>query len=191
MSFSIIIPTVGRPSLSRTLYSCLRQMHADDEIIVVTDGPCPEAFDIVRLIQNGLIDPFQLDYIVGEYTKNYGNAQRNRGMEVARQDYLMFIDDDDIYVPNALDAVRQTISYNPQVPLLFQFVDRNGARIWHKMELVEGNVGTPCIVVPNISEKLGEFGARYEGDFDFIKKTCELWDNTHVWVPRVIVDCRP
>lgn len=190
MSFSIIIPTIGRPSLEHTLLCCLMQLKPEDEIIIVTDGPCAEAFEIIRKWQDAWDNPSQIDYIVGEYTHTWGHAQRNRGMEVARNEYLMFIDDDDTHVPGALEAVRQTISYNPNVPLLFQFLDKNGARIWHTMELREGNVGTPCIVVPNVKEKLGEWGSRYEGDFDFIKQTCELWGNTHIWVPRIIVDCR-
>jgi len=57
--------------------------------------------------------------------------------------------------------------------------------------LIQGNVGAPCIVTPHVPGLLGTWGDRYEGDFDFIKSTMDLWGGEPDWRDDVIAICRP
>ena len=92
---STIIPTINRPTLSRTVYSVLDQQleAADFEVIVVNDSglPLPEMdwmhSDRVRVIDTN---------------RRERSVARNTGAAIAKGMYLHFLDDDDLLLPTAL-----------------------------------------------------------------------------------------
>jgi len=97
MFCSTVIPTIGRPTLSRAVYSVLDQAFtADDfEVIVVNDSgqPLPEMdwqySERVRVIDTN---------------RRERSVARNTGAAIARGTYLHFLDDDDFLLPGALEA---------------------------------------------------------------------------------------
>lgn len=93
---SIIIPTYRRvPELRRAVESALTQTHKRLEVIVVADGPDAEA----RAALEG-IDP-RLRYI--ELETNRGPAEaRNAGVRASRGEWLTFLDDDDMILPEMI-----------------------------------------------------------------------------------------
>jgi glycosyltransferase involved in cell wall biosynthesis len=94
MYCSIIIPTVGRSSLTRAVESVLQQRlpEEDFEVIVVNDSgkPLPEAdwqtFEQVQVINTN---------------KRERSVARNTGAAAAKGKYLHFLDDDDWVMPGA------------------------------------------------------------------------------------------
>ena len=94
MFCSAIIPTIGRPTLSRAVQSVLSQNLPDGEfeVLVVNDSgaPLPEAdwqqAENVRIINTN---------------QRERSIARNTGAAVARGQYLHFLDDDDWLVPGA------------------------------------------------------------------------------------------
>jgi len=187
MSLSIIVPTCGRASLKRTLLSISPQLEDGDEVIVVGDGPQPQAESICAEFGPCV------EYLDGVISHCYGNRQRQQGMTLATGDYLMFCDDDDVLVPNALTIVRKSASLWPGRPMLFQFIDRNGLVLWQRPIVTQGNISTAQIVFPNRPEYLGNWGDRYEGDLDFIQSTLAKWpggESVLVWRPNILADCR-
>jgi hypothetical protein len=44
-----------------------------------------------------------------------GNAQRDYGMEQARGDYFLFLDDDDVFTPGAIGLIRPELNGYPTV----------------------------------------------------------------------------
>jgi glycosyltransferase involved in cell wall biosynthesis len=97
MFCSTVIPTIGRSTLSRAVYSVLDQTFtADDfEVIVVNDSgqPLPEMdwqySERVRVIDTN---------------RRERSVARNTGAAIARGRYLHFLDDDDFLLPGALEA---------------------------------------------------------------------------------------
>jgi hypothetical protein len=97
MFCSTVIPTIGRPTLSRAVYSVLDQTFtADDfEVIVVNDSgqPLPEMdwqySERVRVIDTN---------------RRERSVARNTGAAIAKGRYLHFLDDDDLLLPGALEA---------------------------------------------------------------------------------------
>src|SRR5919108_3058002 len=85
---SIIIPTIGRSTLDRSVLSVLDQdfTQADFEVIVVNDSgqPLPEA---------GWHHSAQVHII--NTNRRERSFARNSGAAIARGDYLGFLDDDD------------------------------------------------------------------------------------------------
>ncbi len=95
---SVVIPTYNREDLvGRALKSVLRQTCRELEVIVVDDG----STDATPRIMAGVADP-RVRYEVLE--GNYGGAHaRNVGIELARGEYVAFLDSDDYWLPDKLD----------------------------------------------------------------------------------------
>jgi glycosyltransferase involved in cell wall biosynthesis len=93
---SIVIPTYNRGRfLGEAVASALAQTYRDHEIIVVDDG----STDNTREIASGF--PPEVRYFRQE---NQGvSAARNRGIELARGEYVCFLDSDDMLLPEALE----------------------------------------------------------------------------------------
>lgn len=181
---SIIIATIGRPSLRTTLLSLQGHLKQMDEVLVMGDGDPAGAADM--LAESGL--PGRYIPVDGP-NNNFGHTPRNIGMELAQGTHLMFIDDDDFYLSFAMDDVRRAIRKNPDRPLIFKML-RPGPKfrdmLWTTREVREGNVSTQMIVAPNIPEKLGQWGNRYQGDFDFIESTLKHYPAGPVWREEVL-----
>lgn len=187
MTLSIIIPTCGRASLRRVLESCVSQCEVGDQVVVVGDGIQPNAETICRDFGLTVL------YADGIETHCYGNRQRQAGIAMATGEYLLFIDDDDVYTPGALQVVREAIVKWSDRPMLFRFIDKNGAVLWRDPVVREANVSTQQIVLPNRFSRFGVWGDRREGDYDFIRSTLNKWpggDQAVVWRPNILADCR-
>ena len=183
MSFNIIIPTLGKPTLRNTLSSLECQLSDNDRVTLVGDGPQPDA-DKVAL-------EFGVDYLECPVSRDAGFI-RNYTMPLIKEDYLLFMDDDDIYLPGALDTIRKKIQQNPGRPLVFKMVLPDRHIIWRTPRVKFGNVSTQMIVVPNIPEKLGKWGKIRGTDFAFLQSTEKLYPpNSIVWCDEIICFCRP
>ena len=120
----------------------------------------------------------------------WGDPQVNYGISQAKGDYLVFIDDDDIFPGDALANIRRAIRGEPR-PLMFKFCSKRYGTLWQEKELRIGFIGGHEFVVPNQPEKLGEWSDSYEGDFDFIVSTLEKWpEDSLVWRPEIIALAR-
>lgn len=167
MSLSIIVASSGRPTLARALESASSQMVPGDELLLSVNDNAP-----------------------------WGHAARNELMSRATGQALVFLDDDDAYLPGGLDAVRAALADEPGRVHLFKMrygasSAAPGAEVWTVRELVEGQVSTQTIVAPNYDVCLGRWGDRYAGDFDFVVSTCELHSHEPIWHEDVIAVYRP
>ncbi|MCD6599969.1 MAG: glycosyltransferase family 2 protein [Dehalococcoidia bacterium] len=98
---SVIIPTFRRPDLlKRAIKSVLEQTFQDFEIIVVDDNNPGE----IEIQTHEIVRDFndeRLRYVPHEINK--GNAAaRNTGINLAKGEYVAFLDDDDIFLPQKL-----------------------------------------------------------------------------------------
>jgi len=190
---SIIIPTISRPTLRRTLLSI--RTTSNTEVLVIGDGKQPLAKAICKELKGEV--PYNLYYFRGPSTDNWGNEQRNLGMDKAQGDYLMFIDDDDIYTPDAFKSINRAVSDNPGKPIIFRMLDWHGNRyiLWRKRKVSLGNIGTPMVCLPHNVNRLSKWpeGSKdYGSDFHFIHSTLIKWPKKAiVWVEDCIVICRP
>lgn len=127
---SIVIPTPGRPSVKRAAASALDQMLPGDELIVVYDN-----------------------------TGDWGSTPRNRGIEAATGTHITFLDDDDVYVPGALAAIREFAHEHPGRIGIFQMNRGVYGLAWRIPDPDYMNTASGMLVVPNIPDKVGRFGA--------------------------------
>lgn len=148
MSISIIIPTIGRTSLSQTLRSLVHQVHSEDEIIVVGDG---QLRDVPSLCDFWKIRGVSLQYFEVWRSGSYvGTEQRDFGISKATGQWLAFLDDDDIYTRDALALMRPQLLAVMSKPHIFQmqYTNRQGKKLWDGKHFRICNIGTPMFVVP-------------------------------------------
>ena len=131
---SIIVPIYGvEQYLRKCVDSLLAQDYDDYEIILVDDGSpdsCPQICDeYVERAKSGADVPLTSDiqhqtsgFITVIHRENGGlSAARNTGIEVARGEYLMFVDSDDYLEPNVLGALMAQIERDNLDVLRFRY----------------------------------------------------------------------
>lgn len=109
--FSVIIPLFNKAEyVERTLNSVLLQSFDDFEVIIVNDGSTDNSLKIA--------ESFTDDRIVIYSKDNKGvSTARNYGVTKATSNYIAFLDADDIWKPNHLDALHNLIVDMPSCAL--------------------------------------------------------------------------
>jgi hypothetical protein len=116
-------------------------------------------------------------------------------MARATRKTLLFIDDDDEYVPTAFGLVRSAASSNPGKIVIGQMQHRSRGVIWKERKIEIGNVSTQMFIIPNIKGQLGFWVPMQGGDFAFIDDTVNRWPGEWasrvVWLPQVLAVHHP
>ena len=162
-TFSIIVGTAGRKTLERTLKSITSQLEPGDELFLLRDD-----------------------------SGDAGDTPRNETMHRAAGSHLLFMDDDDVYVPGAFAKMRHFADENPGRIGIFRIEYTTGPKRWRVPELKNRNVSTQILLVPNVPGKLGvwEHRGTIHGDYTFIEETARL-QGEPVFVDEVTVRVRP
>lgn len=105
MLFSIIIPVYNAEnSLDRCICSILEQSWQDWEVILINDGSTDNSGKIIDRFAD--ID----DRIHSVHKQNSGQLlARRSGIEIAKGEYLLFLDSDDFWHPECLSVLEKTI----------------------------------------------------------------------------------
>lgn len=188
-SITIIVPTLGRPTLHATLGSFAESLTDEDQVVVVADGALRSVREIVEDFDfhyNGeWIYHWRADFPAG----NWGHPLRNNILNWGIQtDYVWTIDDDDAAAPGALDALRS--AEGPWTIFRMQFGPghpANGITCWREPYLRYGDIGTPMILARPCAAR---FGNRYEGDWDYAQELQAEYGDP-AWDERVIALIRP
>ncbi len=122
---SIVVPTFNRAALlPATIAAIAAQRYGDWELIVVDDGGTDDTHARVRECTGGLPQP-----IVYVWQPNAGaGAARNRGIELARGEFVAFCDSDDLWLPHHLAAAIDGLRAAPELDALY------GAACWVELE---------------------------------------------------------
>jgi len=194
---SVIVPTVGRPSLARTLRSLLQQRSALPwELILVGDvhaGTYAETLRGVPGVLTGLTGVTYVEHDGGLHA--WGHPQRNHGATIAIGRYLAWLGDDDLYLPGAFDAIHRAILASPEPRVhLFRWIAPWRGILWETPGVLQqDHIDAENVVCPNVPDKLGTWTNRYQGDYDFIAETVANWGGVErvVWRPEVIAQAQP
>ena len=113
---TFIIPTIGRDTLKRTLESLIHLSNSRWNAIVIFDG-----IDIIRYVEDDRIQYLKIDKIG---FKNCAGEVRNHGMKYVTTEWIGFVDDDDILLPNYVDSLLLELHKNPDV-IIFRMAEHN------------------------------------------------------------------
>ena len=107
---TFIIPSIGRPTLSRTIESLKNLNDPNWKAIIVFDGIEPTFYPDDSRVTICAVQK------QGYY--NCAGCVRNQGIKLVRTRWVGFVDDDDILLPNYIDAFRRQLHRNPDVIIL-------------------------------------------------------------------------
>lgn len=180
---SVIIPTYNRRDyVQEAIDSVLAQTFTDYEIIVIDDGSTDGTGEALRARYG--------DRIHYEWQGNQGESvARNRGIELARGEYIAFLDSDDLWLPEKLEKQVAYLDAHLDTGAVFcqsLIIDSEG-NPWpsnqilgldiHTEDLILDNllcnniISAPMILLVrrNIINKVGGFDTsiRYGEDWDF------------------------
>ncbi len=153
---SVIIPTYNRCNLLiEAVDSVLSQTYDNYELIVVDDGSTDETPSLMPDYNP------RIRYI---WQDNQGeSAARNRGMALARGEYIAFLDSDDLWLPEKLSFQVPILQENGEIGLVFclaQRIDADGiiipgvplsykrcGNVMSLLDVLSGNPFPPCSVL--------------------------------------------
>lgn len=166
---SVVIPTYNCGGLIReTLESVVAQNYAKLEVIVVDDGSTD---DTPRIVES-----FGSDKVRYIRQANSGGPSRprNRGIQVARGQYIALIDSDDIMLPGKIACAVALLDQEPDLGFIFtNFVKFDESRgpypgafldtYEHFKSLPKKEVGKACYVIRAAAAYDGLISENYVG----------------------------
>nr|WP_290223443.1 glycosyltransferase [Trichocoleus desertorum] len=113
----MIIPAFNsEKTIRETIDSVLHQTLNDFEIIVINDGSQDSTLEVAASISDFRLKIFS-------YSNAGVSASRNRGLTHASSDYIAFLDADDLWTPDKLEAQLQVLQGNPGAGVAYSWTD--------------------------------------------------------------------
>jgi glycosyltransferase involved in cell wall biosynthesis len=114
---SVIIPAYNaQKTIQDTIESVLNQTITDFELIVIDDGSQDSTFKTVSAISDPRLKLFS-------YSNAGVSASRNRGLAQANSEFISFLDADDLWTPDKLEAQLRALDANPQAAVAYSWTD--------------------------------------------------------------------
>ncbi|HTO14172.1 MAG TPA: glycosyltransferase family 2 protein [Edaphocola sp.] len=112
MKISVVIPMFNAArTIVSTVHSCLQQTLVPIEIIIVDDNSLDESCNIVTQNFEDQISLIRLETNLGP------SAARNKGWDIAKGDYVAFLDSDDTWHPQKLEIFNKIIKEEKNIDL--------------------------------------------------------------------------
>lgn len=117
MKLSIIVPIYNVVDyLQKCVQSLIHQNYSDYEIVLVDDGSTDGSSELAELIHH------QYSRVVLVHQENKGlSSARNMGVNIAKGDYVVFVDSDDFWEPNVLESLMRTVDEDDLDVLRFDY----------------------------------------------------------------------
>jgi glycosyltransferase involved in cell wall biosynthesis len=124
---SVITPTYNRASLlPLAVRSVLEQTHANLEMIVVDDGSTDDTPRVLEALRtDGRV-------ITHRQTNSGQSVARNAGLQLARGNFVCFLDSDNLWFPDKLERQLAYLAEHPEIDVCYgemQRIDENGTVI--------------------------------------------------------------
>ncbi len=193
---SVVIPLYNHEKyIAEAVYSVLGQSFTDFELIVINDGSSDGSENVIREIKDERIRYFFQD--------NQGASKAiNRGIGLARGEYVSILNSDDVYDPKRLEECLRTLKTDLSLSAVFthlECIDAKGNFIKHlrgaeenwadhtpetsfkgenniALDLLAGNFLTTTSNLfcrKTVFDSLGNFSdLRYAHDYDFFLRLC-------------------
>lgn len=175
---SVIIPAYNAErTIAETIQSLQRQTCSDFELIVINDGSTDRTLDVLESLQEPRLKVYS-------YENGGLPTARNRGMARATGEYLSFIDADDLWTRDKLEAQVQALHSHPEAGVAYSwtaFINEHSEYIYSREPMYyEGNV-YPHLLLSNFISSGSNIMVRRSlaeqvGEFDPTLRSAEDWD---------------
>ena len=127
---SVVLPVFNAEKYLRSsLVALVEQSEHPDELVIVDDGSTDDSLKII----DEFVFPFPV--IVHSQENQGPGPARNTGIDLATQDYVYFLDSDDMLAPDAIERFKQVFEDEPEVECVLISGD---------LFLDEGNIDRSC-----------------------------------------------
>jgi glycosyltransferase involved in cell wall biosynthesis len=168
--FSIITVVLNSGKfLQETISSLAKQTCKDFEYIIIDGGSSDNTLNIIKDNSN------LIDYWISEQDQGIYDAF-NKGMSVAKGEYIGIINSDDIYTPDALSIIKKYIIQNNNVDFIFGSVKKHwGILHGYKPQKIKYSWGfysshsTGFFIKRESAKKVGIYNIKYKfhADYDY------------------------
>lgn len=111
---SVVLPTYNRAHfIGQAITSVLNQTYENIELIVVDDGSTDDTDGVIRTFNDERLRYAKLPRNVGR------SAARNKALEIARGEFIAFLDSDDYFLPGKLEQQVNFLSKNPNFHMVY------------------------------------------------------------------------
>jgi glycosyltransferase involved in cell wall biosynthesis len=116
---SVIIPVLNmRRFLADAVESVYAQTVPDWELILVDDGSDDGSLELE--LDYASRDPARIRVLAPQAADIHGaSATRNRGLKIARGEFIAFLDADDVWLPEKLEHQRNRLAEHPNAAMTF------------------------------------------------------------------------
>ena len=174
---SVIIPAYNaEKTIIDTVNSVLKQTFLDWELIVINDGSTDKTLELLLAVNDARLKVYS-------YPNGGLSIARNRGINLAKGEYISFLDADDLWTPDKLELQLAVLKNQPEAGLAYSWIysmDEKGESFLpgHSVYF-EGNVyaplllnnfivnGSNCLVSRQALESVGEFDSSMDGTADW------------------------
>ncbi|MFY9221885.1 MAG: glycosyltransferase family A protein [Blastocatellia bacterium] len=169
LKISVIIPVFnGEKYIKEAINSVLEQTFQDFEIIVIDDGSTDKTEEIVK--------SFPTSKIHYEKQVNKGvAAARNGGVELAKNDWIAFLDADDLWVKNKLELQINAFLNNQTLDIILGQVEHfyspelsleKQTKLYCPKEIQPGFLPSTMLVKKEVFDRVGLFETKWKiGEF--------------------------
>lgn len=106
----------GSETIAETIKSVINQSFTDWELIIINDGSQDATLDVINSISDSRIQVFS--------HANSGQAfSNNRGLSLAKGEYISFIDADDLWTTDKLKDQLKSLQNNPEAAVAISWTD--------------------------------------------------------------------
>ena len=194
---SVVIPTYNRADyILEAIESVMSQTYRDFEIVVVDDGSTDDTAAIIRAEFS--------DKVIYHYQPNRGVSHaRNTGINIAKGNWIAFLDSDDEWLPEKLQVQLKTLQKHPDHQFCHtnEIWIRNGVRV---NSMVKHNKSggyifdkclALCVISPSsvlmrksIFQQIGMFDENLPAceDYDYWLRYCSRYPVLYVDTPQLV-----
>lgn len=108
---SLIIPTFSRPHLLPRCVESARKAGTGIEVVVVDDASSDETASVCQALRD-------IKYVRLHSNRGVAGA-RNEGVAASTGEYIGFLDDDDLRLPNSIDAQIRVLEAHPEAGMVY------------------------------------------------------------------------
>lgn len=148
MKFSIVIPLYNKQNCIReTLRSVFNQSYTDFEVLVVDDGSTDGSLDVVKEFNDERLR-------IIEKTNSGVSATRNEGIRAAANEWIAFLDADDIWTSFHLETLVKVHNQHPKAEVLCSNYEKfsSNENYVDKLEKIEQKM--TCFIVKDFYLRL-------------------------------------
>ncbi len=175
--FSIIVPTFNRASyIENAIQSVLGQTYEEWELVIIDDGSTDDTYKVCTSFN----DP-RIKYTYQNNSER--SAARNKGIDIAKGEWVCFLDSDDLYLKTHLEILHKEIikSNVPSLIITGNLINDEG--VYSKHPLIDTEANNVLLEIWNkfilINSVCVHNSILIENRFD---PRFRIWEDTHLWM---------